>query len=98
MTGSKYSSVPPPHGLTADQIIDLWHRNWALSRIHLEYRKECEALGYDVEGNRRAVLESLGPKLDDPNIPLSRPSFSKRGAPEDQDGGRNRPKAKRKTA
>jgi hypothetical protein len=34
-----------------------------LARIHREYKAECEALGYDVDGNRAAVLAALVEKL-----------------------------------
>jgi hypothetical protein len=31
-------------------------------RIHGEYKAECEALGYDVDGNRKAVWAALDSK------------------------------------
>jgi hypothetical protein len=34
-----------------------------LARIHREYKAECEALGYDVDGNRAAVLAALVGRL-----------------------------------
>lgn len=34
----------------------------SLRRIHREYKAECEALGYDVDGNRKAVWASLDSK------------------------------------
>ena len=34
----------------------------ALRRIHVAYRAECESLGYDVDGNRKAVWAALDSK------------------------------------
>lgn len=55
-----------------------------LARIHREYKAECEALGYDVDGNRLAVQEAIKDKLADPKIRLSPPRSGFRGAPEDE--------------
>lgn len=55
-----------------------------LARIHREYKAECEALGYDVDGNREAVLEAIKEKLADPKLRLSPPRRMLHGSPEDE--------------
>lgn len=55
-----------------------------LARIHRQYREECIALGYDVDGNRRVVYERIADKLADPNLRLTPPRTDLKGDPEDQ--------------
>ena len=64
-------------GMTQDQIIEVYRELHAkqakedpLARIHREYKAECEALGYDVDGNRRSVWDALRERFANPAIPL----------------------------
>jgi hypothetical protein len=74
----------PLHEPTVDDVAPQLPVGDGLARIHREYREECEALGYDVEGNRQAVYERIADKLADPSIRLTPARDDLRGDPEDQ--------------
>jgi hypothetical protein len=82
MMGGKHAAPATAYwasGMTQEQIIEVYREHHAkqakedsLARMHREYKRECEALGYDVDGNRRSVWDALREKFANPAIPLFR--------------------------
>jgi len=53
----------------------------ALQRIHRQWKAKCEALGYDVDGNRQAVWAAIDAKQQASNARTA--SASDRSRPRD---------------